>query len=388
MACPIKNLRIEVMEQEKNVVLYNITIRLALLALIIAFLVIGKPVLLPLALAMLFSFLLLPISKKLEEWKFPRALAIIISLVIALLVVGGLMYFFYKQVLMFVEDWPQLSKQLTEKIDSIYNYIGQRFNVSKFEQKSWINERISNAGSSAGQFALSVFTATGSFIATVVLLPIFIFFMTYYRDKFRHFVHLVSKEDKAEHAIDVAKKISTVSQKYIKGLFIDIVILSVLNSTGFLIFGLEHAILFGVLAAFLNIIPYIGVTIGSILPILMALITHDGFSTAIGVAAVCFGVQFLDNNFITPNVIGGSVSINPFTAILALTTSAMIWGLVGMVMAIPTMGMLKVAFDNIESMKPIGFLIGEERSFSPDNSFSKRIFSLRSRIKKPQNGKK
>lgn len=211
--------------------------------------------------------------------------------------------------------------------------------------------------------------------------------MTYYRDKFRHFVFLVSKEEKAEHALDVAKKISTVSQKYIKGLFIDIVILSILNSVGFLIFGLEHAILFGVLAAFLNVIPYIGVTIGSILPITMALITHDGFSTAIGVAAVCFGVQFLDNNFITPNVIGGSVSINPFTAILALTTSAMIWGVVGMVIALPFMGMLKVAFDNIDSMKPIGYLIGEEANFSPDNSFSKRIFSLRRKIKKPESGK-
>ncbi|HLO90941.1 MAG: AI-2E family transporter [Chloroflexota bacterium] len=375
------------MEQEKNVVLYNITLRMVLLAFLIAFLVIGKPILLPLSIAMLFSFLLLPISKKLEDWKFPRSLAIIISLVIAMLAVGGLLYFFYKQVLMFVNDWPELSKQLTAKIDSIYMYIGQRFHISKFEQQTWINERISSGGASAGQFVLSIFTATGSFIATVVLLPIFIFFMTYYRDKFRHFVFLVSKEEKAEHALDVAKKISTVSQKYIKGLFIDIVILSILNSVGFLIFGLEHAILFGVLAAFLNVIPYIGVTIGSILPITMALITHDGFSTAIGVAAVCFGVQFLDNNFITPNVIGGSVSINPFTAILALTTSAMIWGVVGMVIALPFMGMLKVAFDNIDSMKPIGYLIGEEANFSPDNSFSKRIFSLRRKIKKPESGK-
>lgn len=375
------------MEQGKNIVLYNITVRLVLIAFIIAFLVIGKPILLPLAIAMLFSFLLLPISKKLEDWHFPRALAIIISLIFAGLLVALLIYFFYKQVLMFVNDWPELSKQLTGKIDSIYEFIGQRFNISKFEQQSWINERISSAGASAGQFALSIFTATGSFIATVVLLPIFVFFITYYRDKFRHFVYLIYKEDKAEHALDVAKKISSVSQKYIKGLVIDIIILSVLNSTGFLLFGLEHAILFGVLAAFLNVIPYIGVTIGSILPITMALITHDGFSTAIGVAAVCVGVQFLDNNVITPNVIGGSVSINPFTAILALTTSAMIWGLVGMIVAIPFMGMLKVAFDNIDSMKPIGYLIGEEANYSPDNKFSKRIFSLRSKIKKPENGK-
>jgi predicted PurR-regulated permease PerM len=373
------------MEEQKSYV-FNLTIKLLLLALIIAFLVVGKPILIPLAISLLFSFLLMPISKKLEDWKFPRALAIIISLILAAALVSALIYFFYRQVLMFVNDWPQLSKQLTGKIDKIYEFISENFNYSKLEQKNWINDRISSLGSQAGSVALNVFTATGTFIATVALVPIFVFFLSYYRDKFKHFLQLEFKDERAEHAIDISKKISSVSQKYIKGLFLDILILSILNSIGFMIFGLEHAILFGVLAAFLNVIPYIGVTIGSILPIVMALVTHDGFTTAIGVGAVCVGVQFLDNNFITPNVIGGSVSINPLTAILALTISAMIWGLVGMVVALPLIGMIKVAFDNIERLKPYGYLIGEETNYSPDNKFARRIFTHRSKIKKPENG--
>jgi len=208
--------------------------------------------------------------------------------------------------------------------------------------------------------------------------------MTYYRDKFKHFVELMAKNDQqSEHFLGIMKKVTTVSQKYLKGLFLVILILSVLNSTGFLLLGLRHAVLFGVLLAFLNIIPYIGVLIGSILPFAMALITEDSFGIALGVVGVCVFVQFLENNFITPNVVGGSVSINPFTAIIALTTSALIWGLVGMIIALPFVGMMKVAFDNIESLKPLGFLIGEEHSYSPDTKFSKRIFHNRTKIQKP-----
>lgn len=374
--------------EKPNAVIYNLTLRLTLIALIILFLIAGRPILLPLAVAILISFLLLPVSQKLENWRVPRGLAIVISLIVAALFFAGMVYFFYSQVQMFVDDWPQLSKQMSAKIDSIYQFIDEKFNYSEDDQKNWVNERLTSAGQSAGQLALGVFTATGSFIATVALLPIFIFFLTYYRDKYKHFIHLIFDERKAEHALAIMKKVTTVSQKYLKGLLLVVIILSILNSAGFLLLGLRHAILFGVLLALLNIIPYIGVLIGSVLPIMMALITEDSFSIALGVAGVAIFVQFLENNFITPNVVGSSVSINPFTAILALASSALIWGIVGMIIALPFVGMMKVAFDNVEQLKPFGFLIGEESSFSPDNKFAQRIFSLRTKVKKPDNDKK
>ncbi len=171
----------------------------------------------------------------------------------------------------------------------------------------------------------------------------------------------------------VVKKVSMVSQKYLMGIFLDVVILSVLNSTGFLILGLPHAILFGVLASMLNIIPYVGVMIGSILPILMALLTKDQMSYALGVAAVCFFVQFLDNNFITPLVVGSSVSINPLTATLVLIASAYIWGIPGMVLCLPLTGMAKVVCDHVDSLKPYGYLLGEEVNFSEQEHVQDKV---------------
>ncbi len=371
-----------------NKVIYNITVKLFFLGLIITLLKVAQPVLLPLAVAILFSFLLMPISQKLESWKVPRGLAIIISLLVAVLLVAALIYFFYSQVLMFVNDWPELSKQLSAKIDKLFSFISERFNYSEVEQKNWLNERLQSAGSSAASYALGIFSATGSFIASVALLPIFIFFLTYYRDKYKHFVELMANdEEKAGKALGIIKKITVVSQKYLKGLFLVIVILSILNSTGFLLLGLRHAVLFGVLLALLNIIPYIGVLIGSILPVMMALITEDQLGIALGVLGVAIVVQFLENNFITPNVVGSSVSINPFTAILGLTTSALVWGIVGMIIALPFIGMMKVAFDNIDPLMPWGYLMGEERNYKHDSKDNRRKFFLRTIYKKNDNKK-
>ncbi len=371
-----------------NKVIYNITVKLIFLGLIITLLKVAQPVLLPLAVAILFSFLLMPISQKLESWKVPRGLAIIISLLVAVLLVAALIYFFYSQVLMFVNDWPELSKQLSAKIDKLFSFISERFNYSEVEQKNWLNERLQSAGSSAASYALGIFSATGSFIASVALLPIFIFFLTYYRDKYKHFVELMANdEEKAGKALGIIKKITVVSQKYLKGLFLVIVILSILNSTGFLLLGLRHAVLFGVLLALLNIIPYIGILIGSIFPVMMALITEDQLGIALGVLGVTIFVQFLENNFITPNVVGSSVSINPFTAILGLTTSALVWGIVGMIIALPFIGMMKVAFDNIDPLKPWGYLMGEERNYKHDSKDNRRKFFLRTIYKKNDNKK-
>ena len=74
-------------------------------------------------------------------------------------------------------------------------------------------------------------------------------------------------------------------------------------------------------------------------------------------------VQFLDNNFIGPKVIGSSVSVNPLFSTIALLIGALIWGMSGMILAMPLAGMLKVIFDNIPWLQPYGYLMGEEENF-------------------------
>jgi predicted PurR-regulated permease PerM len=137
------------------------------------------------------------------------------------------------------------------------------------------------------------------------------------------------------------------------------VIIAVLNTVGLLLLGIEYAFFFGALAAFLNIIPYLGIIIGSILPIMMALLTKDSIWYAVGVAGAFTAVQFLEGNFITPNIVGSKVSVNPLAAIVALIFGGMLWGPSGMILSIPFTAIVKVILDNIESLEPFGFLLGE-----------------------------
>lgn len=361
---------------------FRVTVKLLLVALIIAFLVLAQNILIPLTIAVFFTFLLLPVSQKLQRWHFPKVLAILISIILALAVFGALMYFLVSQVFSFVNDWPLIEKAMTAKWESLQQFISETFQVSRIEQKDWITTKIKENASTGGVLVLGLFSATTSFLASFALIPIYIFFLSFYQDKIKEFILLITKNDKKGHTLVVVQKVSKVSQKYLVGIFLDVLILSVLNSTGFIVLGLPHAILFGILTSMLNIIPYIGVLIGSLLPILMAFLTKDAMIYTVGVAAVCIFVQFLDNNFITPLVVGRSVSINPLTATLVLVASSLIWGIPGMVLCLPLTGMAKVVCDNIESLKPYGFLLGEEVNFNEQEHVQDKIIQ---RFRKKKN---
>jgi len=361
-------------------------IAMVLLTLLIYGAIMARQFLIPFTIAVFFTFLLLPLSHALESIRIPRALAIILSLLAAAAVFGGLIYFFFMQVENFVDEWPELKKQLDAKWATIQQFINREFSITRRQQRIWINEKMEETIHDGDVYALGFFSATGTFFAGLLVIPIYVFFFTYYREKFKAFIRLLFKAYDPEKILEVIRQISTVSQKYMKGLLMDVLILSVLNSTGFLILGLEHAILFGVLASILNIIPYVGVMIGSILPVLMALVTEDSLGVAMGVAFVAWFVQLLDNNFITPYVVGSSVSINPLAAFLALITSALIWGVPGMVLCIPLTGMFKVVCDHIEPLKPLGFMIGEETRFQARKARTDQLWSKLKKPKKPVNG--
>ncbi len=360
---------------------FRATVKLLLLGLVIAFLILAENILIPFTIAVFFTFLLMPVSQKLEQWHFPRALAILVSIILAFAIFGFFLYFLFAQVSSFVSEWPMLEKTLLVKWENFQQFVSETFQVSRIEQQAWLTTKIKENASTGGVLVLGLFSATTSLLASFTLIPIYIFFLTLYKEKIKEFIRLIAKEDNNEHALVVVKKVSRVSQKYILGISLDILILSVINSTGFLIMGLPHAILFGVLASTLNIIPYIGVLIGSILPITMAFLTKDSIGYTLGVAAVCVVTQFIDGNFITPNVVGGSVSINPLAATLVLIASSLIWGIPGMILCLPLTGMVKVVCDNVEPLKPYGFLLGEEVNFNQQehihDSFLKKLMNSR-----------
>ncbi len=200
--------------------------------------------------------------------------------------------------------------------------------------------------------------ATVGTLTLVFIIPIYLFLFIFYR---RFIVTFIKKIFSKEHEEKIEKtvvKVKNVVQKYIKGAFYVICILAVLNSIALLSLGIKHALLFAVFAALLNVIPFLGPIMGSILPIIFALLTKDSLWYPFGVFLSFYIIQVVESNFFTPRIVGDQVSMNPLMTIIALFIGNFIWGLAGMILFIPGMAILKVIFDQVDGMEPYGFLLG------------------------------
>lgn len=314
----------------------------------------------------LFAFMLLPLCRQVERLGAPRWAASMVATVLLLAMVLGAFFFLGWQLSSFGKDIPALQATFTEKGLGVLAWIEQQTAIDQREQVKWFNDHLNDLAEYGGKTLIQVFSSTGAALAFVVPIPIFVFLLLLLKDKFRTFFTQVGATSNGL-VLDVMVRISGLSRKYIRGVLIVLVILGVLNSIGFLLLGLKYAVLLGFLAGFLNIIPYVGVLIGSLFPIVIALITKDSLAYAAGALGVCVFTQFLENNFITPKVVGSSVSINPLASILALLGFGMLWGVVGMVVALPLTGMLKIVCDAVPGLQPYGYLLGEDIDYPEED---------------------
>jgi predicted PurR-regulated permease PerM len=318
-----------------------------------------RETIIPLAFSILLAILLHPVCAWLEVRRIPRIGAILLSILTLFSVIVVLVYVVSMQIGSFAEELPRITEKAEAILDQTLT-MGERYlNISRTQQVSEAKKYLINALSEGRAVLLNTLVTTTGAISTFVLIPLYIFFFLLYRDFFRMFLHKAVRKVPNEDLNALLKKIYEVIRSYLSGLFLVILIVGVLNSVGLLILGIPHAIFFGFLAGFLILIPYIGILIGSVLPALLSIVTMDSPWYAVGVIGIMSFVQFLEGNFITPNIVGSKVSVNPLAAIVALFLGGQLWGLSGLILALPVTAILKVVLDTIPSLEPYGFLLGE-----------------------------
>lgn len=342
---------------------YRLTASLLRLCLIIALAYLLQSVLVPLLFAILVAISLYPVSRFLERKKLSRAVASLLAVTLAVLILGGLIYFIVHQVIVIGSNGSDFQERINSIVETIQQWVTRELGVGEGEISKRVQEFSNKALSNAGTYVSAAFNSVGSIIAGLVIVPLFCFFLLYYRDFFREFFfHLFASSPK-QQIQNVLNKIYGVVQNYLLGLITVMGIVAILNTIGLLILGVEYAWFFGTLASLLMLLPYIGIAIGSILPAVFSLATQDNMWYAVGVVAWFQVVQFLEGNVITPNIVGSKVSINPLMAVISLLLGGMLFGLAGLILALPITAVLKVIFDSIPSLKPFGFLIGEPESY-------------------------
>ncbi|MDZ7682070.1 MAG: AI-2E family transporter [Fodinibius sp.] len=322
----------------------------------------GKFILMPLAFSALIAMLLQPISHWLQKYKFNRIFAILTSMTLLTVVLGGIVSLLSIQLMQFADRLPEANQKIQAVSSNLIQFFEVQFNLSPNRQVQFLERGLETMVDKSGQYISTALGTTTSVFTTISLLPFFVFFMMYYKKMYRTFLH--KAVEGKNRAIDtVIDNIQKVTQSYIVGMMMVISILAVLNAIGLWIVGIEHTLFFAVFAAVLAIIPYIGIIIGSLPAILFALLFTDSLLNPVAVIGVFAAVQFLEGNFITPNIVGSSVSINPFMALVALIIGANLWGITGMILFVPFLGILKCIFDQVDGLKPYGYLFGDRTDY-------------------------
>ncbi|MDY0102710.1 MAG: AI-2E family transporter [Lentimicrobium sp.] len=324
---------------------------------LLAFLYIAKSIILPLVFATIISIVLHPVVNMFVHIRINRILAIIITLLLTLVIIASFGLLIYSQASRFTQSLPLLVERFTEILNQTIIWISGNFNLSNREITTWItqtkNEILGNLA--IGQTIASV----GSSLAIFFLIPVYVFMMLFYQPLLIEFFRRVFGKDNRSRVSEVINLIKTLIQRYLIGLLLQVAIIAAMYSVGLLILGIEYAIILGILGAFLNLIPYLGSIIAASLPMIIAVATKSSPWFALLVLALYVVTQFIDNNFITPKIVGSKVMLNALASIIAVIVFAALWGIPGMLIAIPLTAIAKLIFDHVTPLEPLGFLLGD-----------------------------
>jgi predicted PurR-regulated permease PerM len=326
--------------------------------IILTFLVIlaisARSFIIPLAFSALLALVLNPLLRKMESWGLPRIVGIILAMLCLVIILGGLATYSAYQLNLLLGDLPSIEKRIVELFDNLIGNLESLLGSSVMDQSGLWEDTFKQVAPFFGDFI----KGTSSVATILVQIPIYIFLILLYKEKFLRFLaEILNDTGEAQSRVSEVKK---VVQGYVSGLFLVILILAVLNSFGLWALGIKYALFFGIFSAILTVIPYLGNAIGGLLPFLVALVTKDSAWYAVGVVGVYVVIQFLEGNFITPNVMGSKVSVNPLAALIALLIGGQILGIAGIILAIPFLGIIKTMLGHSQTLKPIVILIDDD----------------------------
>ncbi|GAB4022816.1 AI-2E family transporter [Spirosoma koreense] len=346
------------------------------LAILATAIYLGQDILVPLALSGLVAVLLRPIENRLIGWGVHKVIAISLALLVALIVVGGLMALLSMQLSDFAEDVPKIRQNLTDFFGKVQTWVRREYNISYRQQEKYIEKaRAQTLDTLQSPSTLGVITGP---LGTLTLIPIYIFLLLYYRTMLLHFIVVLFAEKHTDRVREVLSEVKGVIQSYMVGLLIETACVAALNSIGLIILNVQYAILLGVMAAILNLIPYIGGLVATALTVLVTFSNNPEVSVILGVVGIFLLVQFIDNNVLVPMIVASKVRVNALVSIVGVLVGGALAGVSGMFLSIPAIAILKVIFDRVESLRPWGVLLGDQ---TPEEAGS-NLFRLPKRRRK------
>jgi len=328
----------------------------------------------PLVWGVFFAFALHPIANWFELKRIPRGIAITISILLVTLGALGVLYLLVNQMIGLLEDIPQIQDTLVTKLESSMQELNQLIGYQAVDFDGFGLSSFFNAEN----FNTTLFQ-TGKSLTLAAIIPLYTFLLLYYKDFFAEFILKLSSESN-ESILVWATDSGRVIQSYLSGMLKVTLIVSILAGFFFYWIGVKYFLLFAALIAIMNLIPYVGVLISSFFAVLYIFLTTDSISYPIISIAVLWGIQLLENNIITPLVVGSQVKVNALAVLIAILVGGWLWGISGMILFIPLVGVLKISLEKSLGMSAFAYLLGDDVPVSEKNENYWKTF--RRKIKK------
>lgn len=320
----------------------------------------GREVLIPLSFAVLISFVLYPVCAWLEKKGAGRLTAIIIAISFLLILGLLLVALLVNQFLAFLNEWPALQIKVNKAFEELSRLLVEVFNLSREQQINILSKVSDQSGSNLLGVLRSTLSASAVSAVLIFLIPVYAVLILYYRHHWLNILYRLFPFERAESLREILWLTIKTYYNFIKGMALVYLIVGILNSLGLLLLGIPHPFLFGFIASILTFIPYVGIIVGSLLPISMAWITYDSFLYPLGIVAIFTFVQYLEANVIFPVAVSSRLNVNTLVMLIAIFVGNILWGMAGMILFVPFVGIAKLIADHNPKWRTVSMILGME----------------------------
>ena len=320
----------------------------------------GRDIFIPLSFAVLISFVLYPVCAWLERKGAGKFTAILISVSILILLGLLLVALLVNQFLAFINEWPSIQLKIEKSFEDLSEFLSEAFGLTLDQQKNFVSRMSDQSGSNLLFVIRNTLSASAVSAVLIFLIPVYAVLILYYRQYWMKILSRLFPAEKAEDLRNILALTIKTYYNFIKGMALVYLIVGMLNSVGLLLLGIPHPFLFGFIAAILTFIPYVGIIVGSLLPITMAWITYDSLWYPLGIVAVFTFVQYLEANVIFPIAVSNRLNVNTLVMLIAIFAGSILWGMAGMILFVPFVGIAKLIADHNPRWKTLSMILGTE----------------------------
>jgi predicted PurR-regulated permease PerM len=340
-----------------------ISARIIAIAVLFVCIYYASSVVITLIFSILIAAVLEPGAGFLERMRLPRWLSSLVMVLLMLAVSYLAVYGIYGRVLDFVDNAPNLAdkfRHLTAHLRVTAQSFQQstRTIIPSGADSSLPTVRLQQESPWA-QFLLRGIGSVYAFIITVMFVPFLVFFMLNSKERMWAATLNLFPREKRDQAEGVIHGIGGMLRQFALGNLLVALISAVPICLVFAFLHLQYALVLGLLAACLSLIPYIGVALALVPPLMVALLQYDSVNPFLILAATVIVVHFIAVNLLTPKLVGHRLSLNALTVTISMMFWAWLWGGFGLVLAVPITAAIKAVCDNVERLKPFGAWMGE-----------------------------